>query len=125
MKKHNPSRKMFAGLAAVALAFVGAVATVNAATLSLNGQVVQRPLTPGEISQYGLTNAQLSAGINNVGVGEPVYLDAMVSATIAPSNIIGVTWSLPGTNKPLGSLAMLTNSPLGTNVPLFKMADRV
>jgi Doubled CXXCH motif (Paired_CXXCH_1)/Cytochrome c554 and c-prime len=124
MKKHNPSRKMFAGLAAVSLAFVGAAATVNAATLSLNGQVVQRPLTPGEISQYGLTNAQLSAGINNVGVGEPVYLDAMVSATIAPSSIIGVTWSLPGTNKPLGSLAMLTNSPLGTNVPLFKMADR-
>ena len=50
---------MFAGLAAVTLAFVGAVATVNAATLALNGQVVLRPLTPTEISTYGLTNAHL------------------------------------------------------------------
>jgi hypothetical protein len=127
MKTHNPLWKMFAGLAAVALALVGAVSTVNAAppTLSLNGQIVQRPLTPGEISQYGLTNAQFSAGINNVGVGEPVYLDAMVSAAIAPSNIVSVTWSLPSTNRPLGSAATLTNSPLGTNVPLFKTGDRV
>ena len=118
---------MFVGLAAVALAFVGAVATVNAATatLALNGQVVQRPLTPNEISKYGLTNAQFSAGIGTVALGEPVYLDAMVSAAIAPSNIIGVTWSLPSTNKPVGSLAVLTNSPLGTNVPLFKTGDRV
>jgi hypothetical protein len=116
---------MFAGLAAVALAFIGAVSTVNAATLSLNGQVTQRPLTPNEISKYGLTNAQFSAGIGTVALGEPVYLDAMVSATIAPSNIIGVTWSLPSTNKPVGSLAVLTNSPLGTNVPLYKTGDRV
>ncbi len=115
---------MFAGLAAVALAFIGAVATVNAATLSMNGQVVLRPLTPTEISAYGLTNAQFSAGLGTVALGEPVYLDAMVSATIAPSNIISVTWSLPSTNKPLSSAAVLTNSPLGTNVPLYKMADR-
>jgi hypothetical protein len=125
MKTHNLTWKMFAGLAAVTLAFVGAVATVNAATLSLNGQVTQRPLTPNEISKYGLTNAQFSAGIGTVALGEPVYLDAMVSATIAPSNIIGVTWSLPSTNKPVGSLAVLTNSPLGTNVPLYKTGDRV
>jgi hypothetical protein len=115
---------MFAGLAAVALAFIGAVATVNAATLSMNGQVVLRPLTPTEISAYGLTNAQFSAGIGTVALGEPVYLDAMVNAAIAPSNIISVTWSLPGTNKPLSSSAVLTNSPLGTNVPIYKMADR-
>ena len=50
MKTHNPLWKMFAGLAAVTLAFVGAVATVNAAATALNGQVTQRPLTPTEIS---------------------------------------------------------------------------
>ena len=53
MKTYSLPSKMFIGLAAVALTFVGAVATVNAAppTISLNGQVAQRPLTPGEISQ--------------------------------------------------------------------------
>ncbi len=116
---------MFAGLAAVTLAFVGTVATVNAASIALNGQVAPRPLTPTEISTngYSLTNAQFSAGIGTVALGEPVYLDAMVTASIAPSNIISVTWAL--TNRPVGSLAVLTNSPLGTNVPLFKTGDRV
>jgi hypothetical protein len=125
MKTYHPPSSLFAGLAAVTLAFVGAVSSVNAAPTALNGQVALRPLTPGEISIYGLTNAQFSAGIGTIALGEPVYLDAMVAASIAPSNILGVTWSLPGTNKPLGSLAALTNSPLGTNVPLFKTADRI
>ena len=116
---------MFAGFAAVTLAFVGVVSTANAAATALNGQLTLRPLTPTEIATYGLTNAQFSAGIGTVALGEPVYLDAMVAAAIAPSNIISVTWSLPSTNKPLGSLAALTNSPLGANVPLFKTGDRV
>ena len=77
-----------------------------------------------EIAKYGLTNAQFSAGINNVALGEPVYLDAMVTASIAPSNIVGVTWLLPTNNIPVGSQAVLLTSPLGTNVPLYKMADR-
>jgi Doubled CXXCH motif (Paired_CXXCH_1) len=126
MKIRNSPWKMSAVLAAVALAFVGAVSTVNAASIALNGQVALRPLTPGEISStygYSLTNAQFSAGIGTVALGEPVYLDAMVTASIAPSNIVGVIWAL--TNKPMGSLAALTNSPLGTNVPLFKTGDRV
>jgi len=117
---------MFTRLAAVTLAFVGAIGTVNAATTALNGQVTLRPLTPTEISStfgYSLTNAQFSAGLSTVALGEPVYLDAMVAVAIAPSNIISVTWAL--TNKPLGSLVALTNSPLGTNVPIFKTADRV
>src|ERR1035438_4061427 len=117
MKIHNPPWRMFAGLVAMAFTFVGAVATVNAATTALNGQVTQRPLTPTEISStygYSLTNAQFSAGIGTVALGEPVYLDAMVTASIAPSNIVGVTWSLPSTNKPVSSLTVLTNSPLAT-----------
>jgi len=125
MKTHHPLSKLFAGLAAVTLTFVGSVATVNAASIALNGQVQQRPLTPNEISVYGLTNAQFSAGIRNVALGEPVYLDALVNNAIAPSNIVGVVWSLPLTNKPLGSAAGLTNSPLGANVPLYNPADRL
>ena len=125
MKTYNPLWKRVAGLMAVILALVGAAVTVSAATTALSGQVTQRPLTPTEISTYKLTNAQFSAGIGTVALGEPVYLDAMVSVSIAPSNIISVTWSLPGTNKPVGSLAGLLTSPLGTNVPLFKTGDRV
>jgi nitrate reductase cytochrome c-type subunit len=128
MKIHNPLWKVFARFAAVVLTFVGAVATVNAApppSIALNGQVTQRPLTPGEISQYGLTNAQFSAGIGTVALGEPVYLDAMVSVSLASSNILGVIWSMPTNNIPLGSHAVLLTSPLGTNVPLFKTGDRV
>jgi len=129
MKIPNPSWKMFAGFAAVTLMLVGAAAPVNAAATALNGQVTQRPLTPTEISTnatygYSLPNCQVSAGIGTLGLGEPVYLDAMVAASIAPSNIISVTWVF--TNKPAGStLTGLTNSPLGTNVPLFKTGDRV
>ncbi len=93
MKLHQPQSKLFAGLAALALTFVGAVSTANAASTALNGQVVLRPLTPGEITTYGLTNAQFSAGLTTVAIGEPVYLDAIVTAVIAPSNIVGVTWS--------------------------------
>jgi hypothetical protein len=125
MKTYHPLWKRVAGLMAVTLAFVGAVSTVNAAATALSGQVTQRPLTPTEISTYKLTNAQFSAGIGTVALGEPVYLDAMVSASIAPSNIISVTWSLPSTNKPANSLAVLLTSPLGTNVPLFKTGNRV
>ena len=91
MKIHNPTWKMFVGLAAVTLTFIGAMSTVSAAAIALNGQVGQRPLTPTEISTYGLTNAQFSAGIGTVALGEPVYLDAIVTAVIAPSNIVGVT----------------------------------
>ena len=108
---------------AAILALAGAAASVNAASVALNGQIYLRPLTPTEISQYGLTNAQFSAGIKTLGVGEPVYLDAMVNAAIAPANVVGVTWAI--TNKPLGSLVTLTNSPLGANVPLYNPADRV
>jgi nitrate reductase cytochrome c-type subunit len=115
---------MFAGLAAVTLAFVGTAGTVNAAATALNGQVFLRPLTQTEITRYGLTNAVRSAGINNVALGEPVYLDAMVNISIAPSNIVGVTWSLPTNNIPLGSAAVLLTSPLSTNVPIYNPADQ-
>ena len=128
MKTHHSLWKMFAGFAAAILALVGAVATVSAASIALNGQITQRPLTPGEISStygYSLTNAQFSAGIGTVALGEPVYLDAMVSVSLAPSNILGVTWSMTTNNIPVGSHAVLLPSPLGTNVPLFKTGDRV
>ena len=124
MKRHNLHIKVPVTLAAVALTLIGSLTASQAAAPALNGSLTQRPLTPTEIKTYGLTgsNAQFSAGISTVGLGEPVYVDAMVNAAIAPSNIVGVTWVL--TNKPSGSLAVLSAGPLSTNVPLYNPSDR-
>src|ERR1035437_8756809 len=124
MKKQSPYWKMAACLAAAALTLIGSVSAVQAADPAVTASLTLRPLTPTEIKTYGLTNppAQVSAGLSTVGIGEPVYVDAMVNAAIKPTNIVVVTWSL--TNKPAGSIAALSAGLLGTNVPLYKMADR-
>ncbi len=107
-------------LAAGVLLVAGATSTARAQ--ALQGSVTLRPLTPSEIKDYSLTGAQGASGLSAVGVGQPAYLEALVNAAIAPSNILSVTWVL--TNKPLGSAVELAPSPLGTNVPTYKMADR-
>ena len=124
MKKLHPSRNITTWLAAAGLALLGSLSTTQAAAPALNGSLTLRPLTPTEIKNYGLTgtNAQVCAGITTVGLGEPVNVDAMVNAAIAPSNIMGVAWSL--TNIPTGSSAALLASALGTNVPLYNTSDR-
>src|ERR1035437_2568962 len=124
MKKQSSYWKMSATLAAAALTLIGSVSAVQAADPAVNASLTLRPLTPTEIKTYALTNppAQFSAGLSTVGLGEPVYVDAMVNAAIKPTNIVVVTWSL--TNKPAGSIAALSAGLLGTNVPLYKMADR-
>ena len=104
------------------LVTVGATFTARAAAPPLNGQITLRPLTPSEIKDYALTNAQGASGLSAVGLGQPAYLEVLVNAAIAPSNIVSVTWVL--TNKPAGSAATLATSPLGSNVPTYKMADR-
>ena len=116
---------MSACLAAAALTLIGSVSAVRAADPAVNGSLTLRPLTPTEINTYGLTNppAQVSGGLSTVGIGEPVYVDAMVNAAIKPTNIVVVTWSL--TNRPAGSTAALSDGILGTNVPLYKTADRI
>src|ERR1035437_3062784 len=125
MKKQSPYWKMAACLAAAALTLIGSVSAVQAADPAVTASLTLRPLTPTEIKTYALTNppAQFSAGLSTVGIGEPVYVDAMVNAAIKPTNIVVVTWSL--TNKPAGSVAALSAGLLGTNVPLYKTADRI
>jgi Doubled CXXCH motif (Paired_CXXCH_1) len=117
---------MSACLAAACLTLLGDLSAARAAAPALSGSLTLRPLTPTEISTYNLTNpaAQFSPGISTIAIGEPVYLDAMVNAAIAPSNITAVTWFLAASNKPAGSSAVLLPSPLGTNIPLYKSADR-
>src|ERR1017187_5963533 len=102
--------------AVVLMTTVAAITASAAAAPTLQGQIVLRPLTPGDKTVYGFPSTmQVSGGLHNVGVGMPVYLEAEVNIAIPASNIVSVTWVL--TNKPVGSAAALTSSPLGTNVP--------
>src|SRR5438105_4242254 len=74
--------------AAMTLLAMGSATTLMGAAPALNGKVVLRPLTPTEIKTYSLTGAQGATGLSAVGVGQPAYLDALVNAAIAPSNIV-------------------------------------
>ena len=117
------TKKAITGLMAVVLMTMVAAITASAAAPALNGQLVLRPLTPQEIKDYSLTGVQSASGLSTVAIGQPAYFDALVNRTIPRSNIVSVTWVL--TNRPAFSTAVLTNSPLGTNVPTYKMADRL
>ncbi len=98
-------------LMAVALLTMVAATTASAAT-ALTGQLVLRPLTPGDVTNYKLPSTiENSAGINTIGVGMPAYLEAEVNIAIAPSNIVSVTWAL--TNTPASSTGDLHPQPAG------------
>ena len=88
----------------------------------LNGSVTVRPLTPQEIKQYSLTGAQVGSGLTTVGVNQSVYLDALINVAVTNTDVPAVTWAI--SNAPVGSVAVLTNSPLGPNVPPYRMSDR-
>ncbi len=115
-------------LMGVAVITIVAAMTAGAATPTLQGRIVLRPVTPGDVSNYKLASTtETSGGLNTVGVGTPVYLEAEVNIAIPATNIVSVTWAL--TNIPM--LSALTNpataftaSPLGTNVPVYDPSDR-
>ena len=120
MKEINGVRR---GLMAVALTTMVAAMTASAAAPALNGRLVLRPVTPGDVTVYKLPSmTENSGGLNTVGIGTPVYLEAEVNIAIASSNITSVTWVL--TNKPILSAATFTSSPLGTNVPIYDVSTR-
>ena len=58
-----------------------------------------------------------------MGVGQPVYLEIDVATNVSVPNITNITW-LP-VQKPAGSAAALQASPLGTNVPVYEVSDRL
>jgi len=108
-------------LVAGVLMVVGSATTANAQ--ALNPQISVRPVTPQELKDYSLTGVQTASGLTGVAIGNPAYLDALVNISFPNANITSVTWELAG--KPFSSAAALTNSPLGANVPPYKMADRL
>ena len=123
MKTPSSHWSLTACLAAAGLTLLASASPLHAAT-ALNGSLILRPLTAVDISTYKLpSTTDYSGGLTTVGVGGAVYLDACVNIAIPAADITGVTWTL--TDKPLTSLAVLTASPLGTNVPVYEPSDRL
>ena len=58
-----------------------------------------------------------------MALGEPLYLEVDVDATIPANNIAGVIWSI--VTKPAGSNAVLAASPLGSTVPVYEPSDQL
>lgn len=107
----------------LALAATAVAAAFSAAAApDLNARIVTRPLTPQELKAPSLVGKQGASGLATVGVGQPAYLDALVNIEIPPSNIVSVTWTL--TAKPDGSAAVLSESPLGPEIPTYELKDR-
>jgi hypothetical protein len=121
----NLNLRNFKSPAAVAGAFLLALGIANTAgaATALQGSIALRTLTPQDIKDYKLTGIQGASGLNTVGLGQPAYLEALVNKAVPAANITNVSWTLSA--APLGSTATLTASPLGTNVPTYKMADQV
>jgi hypothetical protein len=131
---YSPSKNMYlptmkrithtaACLTAAVLMTLAAGVTASSAATALNAQLVLRPLTPGDVIVYKLpATTEASPGITTLGIGSPAYLEAEINVAIAPSNIVSVTWVL--TNRPAGSAASITNSPLPSTMPVYEVADR-
>lgn len=58
-----------------------------------------------------------------MGVGVPVYLEADVNIAFPASQVTNVTFTLA--SAPVGSAAVITNSPLGTNVGVYEPSDQL
>ncbi|MFH1572142.1 MAG: FlgD immunoglobulin-like domain containing protein [Gemmatimonadota bacterium] len=101
--------KLALGIAAVAMAFAATAVQAEPA-------IMLRALSGEEIAEYGLPEGtQKASGLTTVGVGQPVYLVAVVDDGLGASAT--VSWAL--TTKPSGSTAALAPSVLGPNVPAF------
>lgn len=94
-----------------------------AASTPLNGRILPRPVTPGDVTLYSLpANTEYSPGLYTFAIGTPVYLEADVNIALAASAITNVTWSI--TAKPIGSQAAFGVNFLPTNMPVFLPSDR-
>jgi hypothetical protein len=104
------------------MAFLTTGPATNA--LAQDGRIASRPLSRQEISDYALaSDTRISGGLLNVGLGQPLYLEAQVDNSIPAGDIQGVQWAI--TAKPLGSSMTAPDpSPLTPDIPIFSPGDR-
>jgi hypothetical protein len=102
---------------------MAATTTIHAQT-AMQPRLAARPVTSGDVSAYKLpSTTELSGGMTTISIGEPLYLEVQIDAGIPAQSIAGVIWTL--TLKPSKSAAVLSDSPLGLNVPVFEPSDRL
>jgi hypothetical protein len=122
--KHQGILKAPTGLPTLALLAVTATATLTAQTTTLPPRLAARPISSGDVSVYKLpSTTEYSSGLNTIPVGEPAYLEVQVDATIPVNKITGVAWKI--TLQPSASKAVLSDSPLGSAVPIDEPSDRL
>jgi mono/diheme cytochrome c family protein len=114
----NPHRGVGVGRLAVLGAMLGCGVSLTQAQEVV---IRNRPLTPQEIKDYGLATAtQKSSGSANVGLGQPVYMEALVEEGTV---VNAVNWTLVG--KPAGSTATIQPGPLDLSIPTYDGGDRI
>ena len=123
MKTATQGAPSFFLAVAVMVIWTMTTTTSLAAPPALQGQITLRPLTPQEIYDYGLTGVKGASGLSTMAVGQPVYVEVLVNYAVPNSDITNVNWTL--TARPVGSAAALEASPLGPNIPTYKIADRI
>ena len=102
---------------------VAATTTLSAQT-TMAPRLALRAVTNGDIATYKLpSTTQVSGGLGTVGLGEPLYLEVQVDATIAAASLGPVTWEI--SEQPKNSTAALVASPLGAAVPIAEPSDRL
>jgi len=116
----QPKPARFTGALLLALA-TGLAA--QAAPIPLNARLIARPVTPGDVSRSGLpASTEYSGGLNTVGIGTPVYLEADVSIAVPASTITNVSFAI--TQKPIGSQAAIAASPLPATLGIYEPSDQ-
>ena len=111
-------------LKGVLLLALAAGISAQAAPPPLNARLIARPVTPGDVTTYALpASTEVSGGLNTVGVGTPVYLEVDVNVAFPASTITNIAFAL--TSKPIGSVAVISNSPLPTNMGIYEPYDKL
>src|SRR5579864_3436850 len=119
----NTHMKMFlsAHTAAILIALLIACAATGSAQTTLPSQLAVRALSQDDIGTYKLpATTERSGGLATIGLGQAAYLDALLDITVPADQIASVTWAL---TQPANSTAVLTDSPLGNNVPAYEPSD--
>jgi len=130
MKKQSRKTHKVWGIVMTAVILLGLSASLVQASAPIM-RIAARPLTPQEISDYGMTNTtQIASGNHVVGLGQPVYLEFLVQKGVAggrhPVDFVTVTevaWTLDSAlnadGEALATSATIIDSVIPTNMPSY------
>ena len=121
VKVMNTSPQSKTHRAAICLAALALLACASSAALAQQAKLINRPLTPSDRTSYKLpATTELSTGLDTVGVGTAIYLEALV---VKGTPVNDIAWSL--SSVPAGSTAAFAASPLGADIPSWEPAEQM